>query len=327
MARMQMQATGDTIENIEAVGDAEIKLLEIRERITGQRSEQLVNENSLLREQRELESAKDEEERKRLEKEAKAKADQLTRDREAFEAALEQQIEFDEIELERKRMNGEATNELEREILEAQSLIQISQAQKDADQIELIEAKKKLALDKLTESEEKANLEKDKAVLDSAIQGASEAFGISQELKTAEMIMAAPTAIGNSFTKASEVYPAPLSLAMGALGAAGTIAPIIKGLSNIKKTRFSKSKGGGSGSGGSISPSTGGSSGITPEVVSDLAANNSARLGLDTSIGSGAGSDAANNVQGGASNNIVFSEAKYSEFQSQVQFKEGQVTI
>src|SRR5690606_31746302 len=124
-----------------------------------------------------------------------------------------------------------------------------------------------------------------------------------QELKTAEMIMAAPTAIGNSFTKASEVYPAPLSLAMGALGAAGTIAPIIKGLSNIKKTRFSKSKGGGSGSGGSISPSTGGSSGITPEVVSDLAANNSARLGLDTSIGSGAGSDAANNVQGGASNN------------------------
>lgn len=50
MARSQVKATGATTENLEAVGDAELKLLEIQERITGQRSEQLVNEIALQKE-------------------------------------------------------------------------------------------------------------------------------------------------------------------------------------------------------------------------------------------------------------------------------------
>ena len=54
LARQEQAASGDKIENLEAVGDAELKVLEIRERITGQRSEQLVNEVALDKEKKDL---------------------------------------------------------------------------------------------------------------------------------------------------------------------------------------------------------------------------------------------------------------------------------
>jgi hypothetical protein len=53
LAKAQLIANGETEESIQAVGDAEIKLLEIEERITGQRSEQLTERNALLKEQKE----------------------------------------------------------------------------------------------------------------------------------------------------------------------------------------------------------------------------------------------------------------------------------
>ena len=328
IARLQQIATGDTIGNIEAVGDAEIKLLEIRERITGQRSEQLVNENSLLKEKNELklveiDAALEEAE---LQKEKLNEAAELSREK--FEADLERQIEYDEIELERKKMNGEATNEVEAEIVENKSQILISQAQNDAEQIELIEEQKKLALDKIKAASKKATVAKNDAELKSTISSAAEAFGIQQEVEVANMIMKAPAAVGNSFAQAAKNYAPPLSIIMGAVGAAATVIPIVKGLSDIKKVRFSKSKGGSSG--GSISSTStggGGASAITPEVVSDLAANNSARLGVDTSIGSAAGGDASNNISGSVSNSVVFSESSYSSFKDQVEFKESKSTI
>lgn len=51
IARLKEKADGKNIESIQAIGDAELKILEIRERITGQRSEQLVNEQALIKEQ------------------------------------------------------------------------------------------------------------------------------------------------------------------------------------------------------------------------------------------------------------------------------------
>ena len=331
-ARLEAQATGDTIENLERVGDAEIKLLEIRERITGQRSEQLTNENALLMEQKVLKEeeaaqAAEEAEKKKEEEEAERKrqADLLERDQEA-------QNELDELEIERLREQGGSVLDLELALLERKRMQDVMAAGLTAKEIEVINENAAAKRKQLLDAGEKAEKAKEDAVLESAINGAVEAFGIAQEVAVARMIMAAPQAVAGSFKQASLEYAPPLSLVMGALGAAGTVAPIIKGLADIKKTRFSKSKGGASpGGSANISASPSGSAvstpNISPEIISDIAASNSANLGLDTDLGSNATSDASNNVRGCASNNVIFSETRYREFQDQVSFKEEKSII
>jgi hypothetical protein len=113
---------------------------------------------------------------------------------------------------------------------------------------------------------------------------------------------------------------------MGAVGAATVIVPIIKGLADIKKTRFPGKKGGGGsgGGGGSISSAV---SSVSSASVGDISANNIARLGVDPNIGNGATSSAANRMVGGNSLGVVFSESKYNDFKTQVQFKESKTTI
>jgi len=88
-------ANGETIESIEAVGEAEIKLLEIEERITGQRSEQLVNTNSLLRDQKDLENERVETLAKSVEEQIaiQEKADEEERAR--LDAKVDEEIERD----------------------------------------------------------------------------------------------------------------------------------------------------------------------------------------------------------------------------------------
>ena len=163
------------------------------------------------------------------------------------------------------------------------------------------------------------------------IDALAESFGIAKEVAVAKMIMAAPEAIGNSFKNAAAAYVPPASIIMGALGAATTVVPIIKGLADIKKTRFpgKKSRGGsaGGGSSGASIASPSGSSGVASLAVGDLAANNAAQLGLDPSIKGAATSQAANNVLGSSGNTVVFSEGKYSDFKNQVQFKEQKTSI
>ena len=59
IAQLRAKVEGESKDNLDAVADAETKILEIEERITGQRSEQLVNINSLKKEQ--LEAIKEKE--------------------------------------------------------------------------------------------------------------------------------------------------------------------------------------------------------------------------------------------------------------------------
>lgn len=100
IARDEVTATGDKIENLEAVGAAEVKLLEIQERITGQRSEQLVNENALLLERQAI-----------IDEGIKKAEEQATKEEEAIaekrERDLEAQLQIDELDLERRRVLGE----------------------------------------------------------------------------------------------------------------------------------------------------------------------------------------------------------------------------
>jgi hypothetical protein len=75
IAKKQAQINGKSTENLDAIAEAETKILEIEERITSQRSEQLTNTNSLIRDQRALlkeaatEKAKQTKEEKKLEEE------------------------------------------------------------------------------------------------------------------------------------------------------------------------------------------------------------------------------------------------------------------
>ena len=59
IAKLKQEADGKTIDSIQEIGDAELKILEIRERITGQRSEQLVNEQALIKEKKDFELAEE----------------------------------------------------------------------------------------------------------------------------------------------------------------------------------------------------------------------------------------------------------------------------
>ena len=329
IARAQKAATGDTIENIGAVGDAEIKLLEIRERITGQRSEQLTNENALLKEQADLKL----EEKKRLEEEAE---NERERKLEEFNAALEQQIEFDEIELERKRLNGEATNEIEKEILRNRSEIEIANAEGNSEKITAIKEKLQLEEEKIDRAVLKSNEEKNAAALKSTISAAAESFGITQEVALAEQLISLPKTIGNISQVASKL-PFPANALHWAQGLATNIPPIVKGIADIKKARFSKSKGSSSGSGATASvpsaPSIGAVAnsssvqGITPEVISDLSANANANIGTDTGIISGASNDASRNISATSQGQVVFSESRFQDFRDQVQFREERTTL
>tara|TARA_R110001606_G_scaffold384658_1_gene547692 strand:+ start:14347 stop:17037 length:2691 start_codon:yes stop_codon:yes gene_type:complete len=271
----------------------------------------------------ELKATKDEKEA-----EEKLKADELK-----AELLLEAEaMELARI-LESDKLTFDERLKLQEDYLEKKRLNDIGSEKLTAEQIDLVNKKAEKAKDKIRKIEAKSSKDLKDKVLDDALNGAAESFGIAQEVAVAKMIMAAPEAISGSFKEAAKAYAPPMSLAMGALGAAGTVVPIIKGLADIKKTRFSKKgKSGGGGGGGSIStPSAGGggggAAGINPEAIADIASNNAARLGIDPSIGNAAGAGAANSVMGGSANRVVFSESAYSAFQDQVDFKESKTTI
>ena len=118
IALLQKQASGDTIENIEAVGDAELKILEIRERINGQRSEQLVNEQALLKEKQD----KIDEDNKIEEEKELSKLEAIKKIRDDFKRAQEDEeavTEVQKLELQRERQLASLT--LLQEGLDAES--------------------------------------------------------------------------------------------------------------------------------------------------------------------------------------------------------------
>lgn len=182
---------------------------------------------------------------------------------------------------------------------------------------------------KSLEITQKAEAEKRRAINQTAnagIDALADAFGMAKEVEIARQIMSAPAAIANSFKMASASYAPPMSIAMGALGAAATVVPIVKGLADIKKVRFPKSKRGTS-SGDTASTSGSVSTSVATSSIASIANNNSARLGIDPALGNNANANAMNKVVGSSNQNIVFSENTYQKFQQQVQFKEDKSKI
>lgn len=249
---------------------------------------------------------------------AKFKADKEKLEQEEKIKKLELVVTDDALELERIQVKGGNTYIAEKKLRDDALAAELAD-------LSLSEDAKNRIKEKAALSNEKAKQQE----IDNNLNAAAEMFGVQKELAVAQMIMAAPQAVGDSFKTAAKVYPAPLSGVMGALGAATVILPIVKGLADIKKARFPGSKKGGRGSsGGSASVQTSAAStGVSTSAVSDLAANNAARLGIDPSLGSNATANASNKIAGGSSLGVVFSESKYNDFKKQVAFKESKTTI
>jgi hypothetical protein len=276
--------------------------------------------------------AADEAEKKRLTEEA---------EKDRLRKISEQEIDFksqetiDTLDLERRRAAGENVLALELELLERRRVQDVSAEGLRTSEINAINAEAADAKSKLGSKELQAEEAKNKAAFEDNVATAAESFGIAQEVAVAKMIMNAPEAIGNSFTQAAKAYTPPVSLIMGAAGAAGVIIPIIKGLNDIKNTRFSKQKGGAKGGNISTAAVSAGKAGIpalktiASSVVTDTSANNASRLGTDSSISSRAVTSALNNtsMKSGGKGDVVFSEGKYNQFQDQVKFKENLSTL
>ena len=367
IARKKVVANGNNIASLEEVGAAEIKILEIRERITGQLSEQIVNEVGLRKEAKDLEKANEQEfydfkkglileesesktatiERERSENilalenlkiteeeksqllldidtDYRAKKRDLKLEEDAVD--IEAQLELDEIEIQRKRDLGESTLQLELDLLEKKRLQDVSAANLTAKQIEVINTKANKAKKDLKDKEEATDKAVNKAILESGINMAADAFGIAQEVAVAKMLMAAPEALSNVWKNAADQKTLPQIILHGVVGTATVMGPIAKGLKDIKKTRFSKKKGG-TGGGGSISASSA-SSPVGVSNISNLAESNASRLGTNSSLSSRASADAVNGgTLGGVSGNIIFSENAHNSFMDQVNFREDRTTL
>lgn len=249
--------------------------------------------------------------------EKKEIADAAVKKQDLKDRELEAQIKLDEIDLERRRMNGENVLELELEILErrrAQELLNTELTESERNEII---ARYKLAEEAINKTADNAKAASNAEFVSAAISGTAQAFGFAKEAKLAEMIMAAPSAIGNSFAKASETYAPPLSIIMGAAGAAGVIGPIIKGVQDIKKTKLK-----GAPASASSTPTGGATSSI-----SSAAANNASRVAVDPTLSQNATTKASANATGGLGKEVVFSEDKYTGFKEQVAFKEDKTTF
>lgn len=266
---------------------------------------------------------------------AKTEADKAAKVLAQKNREIEDNIALEEVKLEQKRLSDSLTLAQIQENLNSELSILDQKRAYEVSNKDLTE-KEKQAIN-IAYANEAVRIQKahDEAIKQSKeelnnqiLGGLAEVFGIQKEVAVAQMIMAAPQAIGNSFKEAAKVYAPPISGIMGALGAATVVVPIIKGISDIKKTRFPGKKGGGSsGSGGSAISSSSGSTSVAQAAVGNLANNNIAQIGVDPSIKSAATSDAANTVIASTGSQVVFSEGKYSDFKNQVQFKEQKTSI
>jgi len=263
IALLQKQSTGDTIENIEAVGEAELKILEIRERITGQRSEQLVNEQALLKEQKDIadEKSKIEEEKQQseIEKAKKFELDKLKQIKsvvDEFNRAEEEaqaETEVEKLELQRER-------QLARLDLLQEGLSAESEAYKLAEQQrrKFIASSDK-AIEAAKEKDRKNEIAKEKILQDQKLGIVGDTFGQVSEILGENSALGKASGVAqatiNTFQGISEVWktpstlPEPFATAARVGSTATVLASGLGAVKSIKKTKIpSSSKGGGGGS-------------------------------------------------------------------------------
>jgi len=239
----------------------------------------------------------------------------------------ESQNELDQIEIDRKRARGEDTLQMELDLLEKKRLQDVEQAGLSAKEIEVINAKAADGKQKIKDKENKHMFKSDEEALRAGVDMAADAFGISQEVAVARMIMNAPEAISNVWSQAAKQPTLPQVALHGAVGTAMTIAPIAKGLIDIKKTRFPGKKKRPLPPTPNIAvPSA--PTGIGTSNIADLSAQNASRTGTDSSIGDSARTAALRNSQSnGGGSRVAFYEGTYQEFRRGIDFRDGHSTV
>lgn len=111
-AQLKLEIDGKTTEALDGLAEAQLEILDIQERINGQQSEQLANENSLRNEG--LAAAKERADIRKSEEEAKAK--QLEEDKAKSEEAAKLAAEIEEKKLQLERESGERAIALQQEL-------------------------------------------------------------------------------------------------------------------------------------------------------------------------------------------------------------------
>lgn len=110
IARMRAEVQGESTENLDAIAAAETKVFEIEERINGQRSEQMTNINSLIREERQLikeAAANREKDAKEALKAEKEKEEALRKSYQEERALIDEQAEYQKAQAEITIANAE----------------------------------------------------------------------------------------------------------------------------------------------------------------------------------------------------------------------------
>jgi hypothetical protein len=258
----------------------------------------------------------------------------LTLKREADEAAaIEKQrildadyealILMDELEIERLQNKGDRTFDLEIALLVRKRDHELAVFEGTLLEKQALEMEYGVAIGKLQMEQVAQAKKSDADMLKSGVMAAAEMFGVSKEAAIALALIKAPEAISNVWAEAGKQPTLPQVLLHGVGGTAMVIAPIVKSLANIKKTKM-KGKAGGrsSSSGGNISPV-----GIGSTNVDDLSANNAANINSEAGLNSSASAAAANNVLGAQTGDIIFQEGQYNDFQDQINFVEGQTDV
>jgi len=120
VAKLRARVEGESTENLNAIAEAETEIVDIRERIIGQQSEQLMNVNSLRRDEAALAKERSEQKQKELE-ESKATEEEIQAQRE--KAFVEQRNLIEE----------------QAELDKAKATIEIANAEERAERIAFIE--------------------------------------------------------------------------------------------------------------------------------------------------------------------------------------------
>tara|TARA_R110002167_G_scaffold72679_2_gene204141 strand:+ start:846 stop:3119 length:2274 start_codon:yes stop_codon:yes gene_type:complete len=238
------------------------------------------------------------------------------------------QLEQDEIELEAKRLKGEATLAEELKFLEKKRDQELLIAGDDKKKKILIEKEYGATKAKIQKIAADAEKKRQEDLLNAGIAAAAEAFGVGKELSIA-------TALVNTYKGISEVWSSKSETGLVGAGflqkVATSAVTALQGFNTVKRIigtkgpRGSKSssRGGGFSAAASAAPTSVGSTDIA-----NISSNNASRLGTDTSLSTNANQAAlaSTSVSGGGSN-VVFSETAYSNFQNQVGFREDRTTI
>jgi hypothetical protein len=226
-------------------------------------------------------------------------------------------LEVAEYDLERLRLDGEATLAKELEFLNQSRQFEVDAAGLTGEEINFINkqyADKEQDLRELAKQQEH---DKWVSILGSGISALGEAFGFSKEAAVATALIDMYSGIMDVWGSKSETGLVGAGLAQK-IATTGIVATT--GYNTIKKILATDGPAGYSGS-------SGGGAVAAPVVptantadITDLTSRTEAGSGFDFDLSSSATSNAANNFGALSNLNIVFSEAAYTQFQNQISF-------